>query len=66
MEVIIRTTGQKLFKVTYSEPECMKEIDHLGKPVTNISRVTAEISHRTGKANLCYHRLKDMLKSRYL
>jgi hypothetical protein len=66
MEETIRPTNQKVLKVKNYEFECVNEFKYLGTPVTSNNRISAEINHRIGIANRCYHRMKHMLKSRYL
>jgi hypothetical protein len=66
MEVTTRPTDQEAYKLMNYEFDCGNEFKHLGTLVTNINRITAEINHRTGIANRCYHGLKDMFKSRCL
>jgi hypothetical protein len=66
MEVTTRPTGQKIFKVINYDLECVNEFKYLGTLVANSHRITAEIDHRVGTVNRCYHRMKDMLISRYM
>jgi hypothetical protein len=40
------------------EFECVKELKYSGTTVTNSNRITAEINHRIGTGNRCYHGLK--------
>jgi hypothetical protein len=64
MEVATRPIGQTVFKAMKFEFECANEFKYLGISIANSNRITAEINHRTGIANRCYHGSKDMLKSR--
>jgi hypothetical protein len=66
MEVTTWPTDQNMFKAMNFESECGHEFKYLGTLVTNNNRITAEINHRIGISNRYYHRLKDMLISRYL
>jgi hypothetical protein len=66
MDVTTRPTNQKVLKVKNYEFERVNEFKYLETLVTNNNRISAEINHRIGIANRCYHGMKDMLKSRYL
>jgi hypothetical protein len=57
MEVTTRPTGQKVFKVMNYESDCVKEFKYPGTQVRNSKRITAEINHRIGTANRCYHEI---------
>jgi sorting nexin-29 len=61
MEVTSRPTNQKVLKVKNYEFESVNEFKYLGTLVTNNNQITAEINHRIGIANHCYHGMKDML-----
>jgi hypothetical protein len=66
MEVTTRPANQKVLKVKNCEFECVNGFKYLGTLVTSNNRITAEINHRNGIANRCYHGMKHMLKSGYL